>query len=70
VFIVHGHDEGSREAVARFLEGIGFEAVILHEQPNKGQTVIEKFEAHGNVGFVVVLGSMTLFQSISNPAAP
>jgi predicted nucleotide-binding protein len=55
VFIVHGHDEGSREAVARFLEGIGFEAVILHEQPNKGRTVIEKFEAHGEVGFVVVL---------------
>jgi len=55
VFIVHGHDEGSREAVARFLKGIGFETVILHEQPNKGQTIIEKFEAHGNVGFVVVL---------------
>ncbi len=55
VFIVHGHDDGSRESVARFLAGIGFEAVILHEQPNKGRTVIEKFEAHGDVGFVVVL---------------
>ncbi len=50
VFVVHGHDEGAREAVARFLEQIGFEAIILHEQANQGRTIIEKVEAHGNVG--------------------
>jgi predicted nucleotide-binding protein len=55
VFVVHGHDEGVREAVARFLEKIGFEAVILHEKANQGRTVIEKVEAHGDVGFAVVL---------------
>lgn len=55
VFVVHGHDEGAREAVARFLEKIGFEAVILHEQANQGRTVIEKIEAHREVGFAVVL---------------
>jgi predicted nucleotide-binding protein len=55
VFIVHGHDEGARETVARFLERIGFEAIILHEQANQGRTVIEKVVAHGNVGFAVVL---------------
>lgn len=55
VFVVHGHDDGSREMVARFLERIGFEAVILHEQANQGRTVIEKVEAHGDVGFAVVL---------------
>jgi predicted nucleotide-binding protein len=55
VFVVHGHDEGAREAVARFLERIGFEAVILHEKANKGRTVIEKVEAHSDVGFTVVL---------------
>lgn len=32
VFIVHGHDDGARETVARFLERIGLEAIILHEQ--------------------------------------
>jgi predicted nucleotide-binding protein len=53
--VVHGHDEGAREAVARFLERIGFEAIILHEQANQGRTVIEKIEAHGDVGFAVVL---------------
>ena len=55
VFIVHGHDEGAREAVARFLERLGFTAIILHEQANQGRTVIEKVEAHGDVGFAVVL---------------
>jgi predicted nucleotide-binding protein len=55
VFIVHGHDEAAREAVARFLEKIGFEVIILHERANKGKTIIEKFEANGDVGFVVVL---------------
>jgi predicted nucleotide-binding protein len=55
VFIVHGHDDGARETVARFLERVGFEAIILHEQANKGRTIIEKVVAHGDVGFAVVL---------------
>ncbi|MBF8733124.1 nucleotide-binding protein [Pseudomonas guariconensis] len=55
VFVVHGHDDGSREMVARFLERLGFEAIILHEQANGGRTVIEKVEAHGDVSFAVVL---------------
>ncbi|MDZ4800142.1 MAG: nucleotide-binding protein [Bryobacteraceae bacterium] len=55
VFIVHGHDEGVREAVARFLTQIEFEPVILHEQANQGRTIIEKVEAHGDVPFAVVI---------------
>jgi predicted nucleotide-binding protein len=55
VFLVHGHDNGVKETVARFLDGIGFEPIILHEHPNCGQTVIEKFELHSDVGFAVVL---------------
>jgi predicted nucleotide-binding protein len=53
---VHGHDEAMREAVARFIEQLGFEVVILHEQANRGQTLIEKFESHGEAaGFAIVL---------------
>jgi predicted nucleotide-binding protein len=55
VFLVHGHDEGIRETVARFLEKLDLECVILHEQPNKGRTIIEKFEAYSDVSFAVVL---------------
>jgi predicted nucleotide-binding protein len=55
IFVVHGHDDGAREAVARFLEKMGFEPIILHERANQGRTVIEKVEAHSDVGFAVVL---------------
>src|ERR1700683_1359391 len=51
VFVVHGHDEGVQQSVARFLEKLGLTPVILHERPNQGRTVIEKFEAYSNVGF-------------------
>lgn len=54
-FVVHGHDEGAREAVARFLERLNFEPIILHERANQGRTIIEKIEAHSEVGFAVVL---------------
>ncbi|OQM75237.1 TIR domain-containing protein [Manganibacter manganicus] len=55
VFVVHGHDSGPREAVARHLERMGFEPVILHEQANLGKTVIEKFETYADVGFAVIV---------------
>jgi predicted nucleotide-binding protein len=55
VFVVHGHDEGARESVARYLEKLGFKAIVLHEQANQGRTIIEKVEAHSEVGFAVVL---------------
>lgn len=55
VFIVHGHAGEPREAVARFLEQLGLEPIILHEQANQGRTIIEKFEAHADVGFAIVL---------------
>lgn len=55
VFIVHGHSETARETVARFVQQMGFEPVILHQQHNGGRTIIEKIEHHGDVGFAIVL---------------
>lgn len=55
VFVVHGHDEASRESVARFLERIGLQAVILHEQATGGRTIVEKLEHYADVDFAVVL---------------
>ncbi len=47
IFLVHGHDNGLRHEVARFLERItSLQVVILHEQPDRSQTIIEKFERH------------------------
>ncbi len=56
VFLVHGHDEGALNLLARFLEKLGLEAIILKEQPNQGRTIIEKYEDYANeVGFAVIL---------------
>lgn len=55
VFIVHGHDEAVLQTVARFVEKLRLNPIILHEQPNRGRTIIEKFEGHSAVGFAVVL---------------
>lgn len=55
VFLVHGHDDAARETVARFLERLELRVIILHEQPNLGRTIIEKFETNSDVSFAVVL---------------
>ncbi len=55
VFIVHGHDSSAKFEVARFIEKIGLKAIILHEQINKGKTIIEKIENYTDVIFSVVL---------------
>lgn len=55
VFVVHGRDHGMREKVARFIEKLEFECIILDEQANQGRTLIEKLEKHGDVSFAVVL---------------
>jgi len=55
VFIVHGHDEAARESLARVLERLGVEPVILHEQASSGRTVIEKLEDFSDVSFAAIL---------------
>src|SRR5262249_12750442 len=56
VFVVHGQGGPAKIEVARLIERAGLRAVILHEQPNAGRTIIEKFEHHGAVaGYAVVL---------------
>ncbi|WP_137842749.1 nucleotide-binding protein [Bacillus sp. 2SH] len=55
VFIVHGHDESVKIAVARFLERLDLKPIILHEQASGGTTIIEKIENNTDVGFGIVL---------------
>ena len=55
VFIVHGHNNEIKLDVARTLEKLGLTPIILHEQPNSGNTIIEKFEENSDVGYAVVL---------------
>lgn len=55
IFIVHGHDDSAINEVKVFLMKLGFNPIILREQPNGGQTIIEKIEKYTNVGFGIVL---------------
>lgn len=58
IFIVHGHDEEMKQTVARFLENVGLKPIILQEQPNEGQTIIEKLEKNiDNCNYGIVLYS-------------
>lgn len=55
VFIVHGHDASAQNKAARFVEKLGFEAIILHERASSGRTIIEKIEHYSDAGFAIVL---------------
>ncbi len=57
IFIVHGHDDEMVQATARFVKQIGFDPVILKEQPNQDRTIIEKFEDYADVPIAIVLFS-------------
>lgn len=55
VFVVHGHDHELKTEVESFLSEIGLEPIILHKKPDEGQTIIEKFEKHSEVGYAFIL---------------
>jgi len=56
VFVVHGSNEAVKESVARLIEKLALKAIVLHEAPNEGRTIIEKFEHHAaRAGFAAVL---------------
>jgi predicted nucleotide-binding protein len=56
VFVVHGHDTAAREELARILEKMDLQPVILHEQAEKGRVLIEKLEQHASdVGYAFIL---------------
>ncbi|HCG7310035.1 TIR domain-containing protein [Vibrio parahaemolyticus] len=56
VFIVHGRDNEAKQEIARHIESLGLEAIILHEQASSGMTIIEKIEHYsGEADFALVL---------------
>jgi predicted nucleotide-binding protein len=58
VFVVHSHDAEMERAVGNALLRLGLDPIVLHEKPNKGATIIEKFEANADMAeFAVILMS-------------
>ena len=54
-FVFHGRDNTAKTEVARFIEKLGLQAIILHEQSDNGLTIIEKIEQYSNVSYGIVL---------------
>jgi predicted nucleotide-binding protein len=55
-FIVHGRDNESKQELSRYIESLGIDVIILHEQASSGMTIIEKIEHYSNeVDFAFVL---------------
>ena len=55
IFIVHGQNEEMKQSAARTVEKLGLNPIILHEQPNKGRTIIEKFTDNSDVLYAIVI---------------
>lgn len=56
VFIVHGRDNEAKQEVARYIESLGLEAIILHEKASNGMTIIEKIEHYAKeASFGIIL---------------
>ena len=55
IFIVHGHDMGKLDTLARFIDHLNLNPIVLHEQPNTGFTIIEKLEKYSKVSYAIIL---------------
>jgi len=56
VFIVHGRDNETKQEISRYIESLGVDVIILHEQASSGMTIIEKIEYYSNeADFALVL---------------
>lgn len=68
VFIVHGHNDALKYELKNYLQNtLGLpEPIILHEQPNMGRTLIQKFEDYAycsNLAFIL----LTPDDKLANP---
>lgn len=56
VFVAHGHDIETRNVVNDFLRSIGLQPINLAEEPDQGNTIIEKFERYSDeINFAIAL---------------
>ncbi len=54
VFIVHGHDIKSRDALDTYLRSLELKTIILDAKPNNSMTLIEKFERYASEATVAI----------------
>jgi predicted nucleotide-binding protein len=55
VLLIHGRDEATKESLLEFLETLGLRPFVLHEQPDGGKSMIEKFGDFPDIHFAIIL---------------
>jgi hypothetical protein len=55
VLLIHGRDEATKESILEFLEKLGLRTTILHEQPDGGKSMIEKFGESSDIHVAIIL---------------
>jgi len=55
IFIVHGRNDTAKYKIKSFMQTLKLNPIILHEQTNRGKTIIEKFEEYSNVPAAIIL---------------
>jgi hypothetical protein len=55
VLLIHGRDEAMKESILEFLEKLELRAIILHEQPDGGKSMMEKFGESPDIHFAIIL---------------
>lgn len=55
LLLVHGRDEAAKESLLEFLEKLGLHPLVLHEQPDGGKSMMEKFGESPVIHFAIVL---------------
>jgi predicted nucleotide-binding protein len=56
IFIIHGHDKELKNEVQLLLYRAGVDDIVLHEQPDKGRTIIDKLiEESKDACYVIAL---------------
>jgi len=55
VLLIHGRDEGTKESILEFLEKLELRAIILHEQPDGGKSMMEMSEESSDIHFAIIL---------------
>ena len=55
VFIVHGRDHAARYMVQSFIQELKLQPRVLDDEPNLGDTIIEKLERYSSSRYVIVI---------------
>ncbi|TMI13468.1 hypothetical protein E6H33_09935 [Candidatus Bathyarchaeota archaeon] len=59
VFIVHGHDDGARDAVTLFAKKSRSNSNSSSREANEGVSIDRKLEKYSNVGHAIVILTLT-----------